>query len=636
MNFDKLAIIESDSAGLDLNVPATFKIETKSSEIFENVRNTLISNFGDSRISKELLDRFGFETTEDYLGPIYESPFFFIFWLNYDRIVILAIEQSYNENVEWLVDIITHNLKEGSPINFDELSQKRYLLLEYATAPIVDETYGWHFDLFYTFPQTHFLKNAVDPSSRGTLNFEGLSDSLSLEDELDIIEFFFSQGYAKNFSTSWLPQLITHLNKILDFDDVFPENILVVLNAIDALIQLPLTPFGVPLVANFLEKLIHEPKIAQFPSIHKVLLLQHAYFIKSPIPSDSITHPSIPSVYTSIPYIIKIIRGQIPLEKAIENWQSKGSIETTHRGFSDMMEYFGDFSMENNRLAMAESLYSSAIETLVCPTPTNFHFVHLSRKLLNAKIARFNQYATTSILHLDLHQFEKAIEFGWAAIRLALTLLQIGLKSNVAMKQDVQIIIKYLPQIKQSLLSNENEMTPVIELKIDELMDDLTHALNEGETVQILHKLEVHQESFKYLMPQTPPRFLLLTPDGRLLYAVSADYELTESESTSDSHLLAGVLTAIRTIFMEASISGSGNVKEIDAGDSTLYIEARESVVVVVSAVTMTQELKEFTNWIANIIQLDYAEVIDSWDGSSKMLKDIIEFVREGIRTKLL
>ncbi len=137
-------------------------------------------------------------------------------------------------------------------------------------------------------------------------------------------------------------------------------------------------------------------------------------------------------------------------------------------------------------------------------------------------------------------------------------------------------------------------------------------------------------------MPQTPPKFLILTPDGRLVYSVTADHQITESGMASDSHLLAGVLTAIRTIFLEASMSGSGNVREIDAGDSTLYIEARESLVLVVSAVTMTQELREFTNNMADFLQLNYGDLLDNWDGSSNMVAEMIEVFRDAIREKLL
>lgn len=637
MDFDLIVVIDAHKDELDLTDHSQTSIIATKNEMFERVTKTMRDDFGTEIINPQLLEDFGFNLEESYIGPIYESPFYFIFWFTSNRSVLLAIEHTYNENVEWILNLITYLINEGKPISFEMLTKMRYELLDFVTAPIFDEHSNRHLDLFYTFPQTFFLDSMITPSNLENVNIETLPETLSLKDEIKVVEFLLSQANRRNFALNWLPEIVERLSNILQMDNYFPENVLVVLNAIDALLQLPPSPLSIPPLLSFFEILESYDKLKEYQSLLDTIKIQKGFLIKEPPEVKEITIPFLPSSYSLIPYVVDVILGHSDPESAVNKWKKFRQTDEILRGYHFLLEFLGDYSYGEQKFIDSENFYAEALSSYLLKGSFSLYFHHLSQKLLQTRLQRILQYFTTSALHLDLHQFEKAISFGWSAIRLAITMLQQAISAKVEIQDAVAKLTENLPYAKRSLLCVESEMTPVIELKLDELIEDLTSFLSGKISLdEFSYKLEVNQEAFTYLMPQSPPRFLLLTPDGRLLYSVSADHDLTESDTASDSHLLAGVLTAIRTIFMEASISGSGNVKEIDAGDSTLYIEARDSLVLVVSAVMMTQELREFANSIADILQLEFGGLVREWDGSSNMIKDLIQFLRSQIKEKLL
>ncbi len=630
-----VTILRGNEKQINFEDPGSYSVISKNPEFGESVISTLKNIFGTSIISLESFQKINIESYDDYLGPVFFDPYYFVFIGQFSSLTIIAINKNYPYNADWILQSVELHLNHNRPISFNSLQEMRYEFLDICTSPIYDDTTDSYNDLFATFPPSNFL-NSIIGESKITNNI--LSDTIDVTNAIEIIEFFLSQIYRSDNNHGHIKNWLEKIHQV--FQEHLlpnltqnPEIMLILLNFYDALILFSPPLISLPMIISFLKKVLSLEEIQKHPSVQYVLTLQKAFLTRDSLPPFEIHKRSIPESYKLIPYFLEVLKKENISQENFNKIQQSISPEIFYRGYFQLMQYIGDELFRQCRYSVAE-IYYSELRQKILVKESNFPLKRIiDSKIFFSKQGIFNLYVKTSILHYNIHQFDKAMDFAWSAIRIGLKTIQFAIENSVSPSTLIDSLFNNFLQIKESLLAEEREMNPVIELKLDELYTDLMEIKNLDE---LLEKINVHQESFAFLMPQTPPKFLFLTPDGRLLYSVTANYDLENSEEETESHLMAGVLTAIRTIFLEASFSGSGNVKEIDAGDTTLYIEARDSVVVVVSSVNLDQELKNFANWIANEIQLNYSEIIDNWDGRMLSLEPIVKFIIQSIKEKLL
>jgi len=195
----------------------------------------------------------------------------------------------------------------------------------------------------------------------------------------------------------------------------------------------------------------------------------------------------------------------------------------------------------------------------------------------------------------------------------------------------------FFPMAQRCLRNNtDREILPVIDLKLNELKklflslaDEIPDKLND---VKIW--IDTQKESLRFLIPLSVPSFMFLTPDGRLIHHYSQTYvENPSSTRNSSQHLLAGILMAIRTVFHETQILGSGGIREINAVGGTLIIESRPNVMVISICDIVFPEIKEKTRFLADHAQQQYSQILKKWNGTKQMLADFIADIDHQLST---
>ncbi|MDH5403257.1 MAG: hypothetical protein OEY49_12250, partial [Candidatus Heimdallarchaeota archaeon] len=148
---------------------------------------------------------------------------------------------------------------------------------------------------------------------------------------------------------------------------------------------------------------------------------------------------------------------------------------------------------------------------------------------------------------------------------------------------------------------------------------------------ELLKLASIQFDSVVHLMPQSPPSFLLITLDGRLVFSMEAIDNPHFVEESKRDHLIAGVLTAIQSVMREATLSEDGSVKELNSGDSTILIEVRQSFMLIVSCVTVTDELRIFSTDIADKVEGLYGQVLKQWFGDKKSVIELSNYFKNKV-----
>jgi len=195
----------------------------------------------------------------------------------------------------------------------------------------------------------------------------------------------------------------------------------------------------------------------------------------------------------------------------------------------------------------------------------------------------------------------------------------------------------FFPMAQRCLLNNtDNEILPVIDLKLNELKklflslaDEIPDKLDD---VKIW--IDTQKEALRFLIPLSVPSFMFLTPDGRLVYHYSHTYvENPSSNQNSSQHLLAGILMAIRSVFHETQILGSGGIREINAVGGTLIIESRPDVMVISICDIVFPKIEEMTRFLADYVQRHYSQILKNWNGAKQVLADFIADIDHQLST---
>ncbi len=204
--------------------------------------------------------------------------------------------------------------------------------------------------------------------------------------------------------------------------------------------------------------------------------------------------------------------------------------------------------------------------------------------------------------------------------------------ADPVLEKFIKEFLEFYPLAHRSLItSSDKEIVPVISLKLDELKKfflSLTDEIPDSlEDVRIW--IDTQKESLRFLIPLNIPSFMFLTPDGRLLYHYTQTFvERPHVDHGSSQHLLAGILTAISSVFHETQILGSGGIREINAVGGTLIIESRPNVMVISICDIVFPEIENMTRNLADHIQHQYGGILARWMGNKQSIANLVSDIQ--------
>ncbi|MCY3410210.1 MAG: hypothetical protein INQ03_01110 [Candidatus Heimdallarchaeota archaeon] len=303
-------------------------------------------------------------------------------------------------------------------------------------------------------------------------------------------------------------------------------------------------------------------------------------------------------------------------------------------GYEELQEKIANTYLRLDDYNSAEMFFNYAL-TIYEYQKRIDRIIKIQQKIINAIQKHYEEVAITANFFSNNGRTADAVTLAWGGLLIALRLVKLIYDFSMNAEGSLRIILKYFDMCRRPLIKVEDDMTEVVMLKLDELNQFFNSLFNkelDDETAKMY--IEMHSESLKFMVPQKPPLFMFMTSDGRLLYTREATAD--SDADTDTSYLVAGALTAIRSVLTEASMSQSGSVKEITLGDSVLLIEARKSVVVVVSVLKLDDNLRKFTQNVADVIEENWGPVIYDWFGDRESIEPVIEYIDSSILEELI
>lgn len=537
----------------------------------------------------------------NYVGPIEYEGMLIAYWNDLE--ISIIVKTSFSYPTLWIFDAITYLRIHEVPITAGEILNLRY---KFPSLAVASETEFATKDIFYTIPPIDFMymieEHAEDPliqavqSNDIPLALQLLNQQYPLGEKEHILihlNLFFAivttAVYATN-TTALLDEITALKNAAIGYDNLlWIISLLGVyfFNLQDKILSREFNDEEVPTKLLLLGKLVNIPEDSAEDQLSYLL------GINSIVSNNPSAYFGTADLYLQIGACYSVIcdysHASMYYSYAMHYYQWLHQTDATHRAF---LQY------------------------------------------VDAALEHYRQYVIAANLTYYATQYSDAVKFAWQGMNIALQLLHDVTEFNGNLISVSSHILQHFSMCKRPLIYGDSEMAPVIQLKLDELELFLQELIS-SPSDDVVTLIEMHQDSLKFLMPQAPPLFLFLTVDGRLLYNVRATPDLA-SDDSQNSHLMAGVLTAVRSIFMEASFSGSESVKEINTGDSVVLIEARPTVVVVAAAPTLTQTITDFTAAIATNTEDYFGTVIQNWHGSTDELVELTNYINLQIKAVLL
>jgi hypothetical protein len=263
--------------------------------------------------------------------------------------------------------------------------------------------------------------------------------------------------------------------------------------------------------------------------------------------------------------------------------------------------------------------------------------------LILAKTENYKDLTTIANYYFYSNLFNEAKKFAWKALMVSMDIISRIVKFQLIiqkspktikqfqLKNVIEEILDCIFLCKRAILSVEDEKKPVIELKLIELQkffeDIMDDEPDKFQDVEIW--LETQIDSLKFIIPQSPSQYMFLTTDGRLIHyhdPLLPDNEITDS---AHKHLVAGVLTAITSMFFEHNFLGSGVLNQINTVDHTLIIENRPNIVVIgICQIALIEEII-ITRKLADLLEEKYGSLLTNWLGNKSALKEFITEIKE-------
>ncbi len=228
----------------------------------------------------------------------------------------------------------------------------------------------------------------------------------------------------------------------------------------------------------------------------------------------------------------------------------------------------------------------------------------------------------TSLFHRMENDLEKSIYLAWDSLKMLLegySNILTNQRHNV-IKESNDILtyassILSIPGKKRKNLSLINKIRKIIR-------DTQLQMIDENSEKEHFHKLF---ELILRNIPISPPTFLLISSDGRLITSGIITKE-GWSNPNLEGVVFSGILSAIMGLLSEVSPS-SATLRTIDAGGMKIMVEKNEEAIAVILADRETREFRIALRNILEQIKEKFSIELDMWDGNLSFVPEIIDIV---------
>lgn len=228
------------------------------------------------------------------------------------------------------------------------------------------------------------------------------------------------------------------------------------------------------------------------------------------------------------------------------------------------------------------------------------------------------------------NDLEKSVYLAWDALKYLLEgHLNITPRNHYKMARETSDILDYVASIlsipgkKRKNMSLLRKIRKTIESIQLQQMDEPTQKKNLENLIQMVLRN----------IPISPPTFLLISSDGRLIVSGLISRE-GWSQPDLEGVVFSGILSAIMGLLSEVSPS-SATLRTIDAGGMKIMLEKTDDVIAVLLADREIREFREALKMILHEIASNYSDVLEVWDGNLSFVPSIKEIVMSFLKDLL-
>ena len=236
---------------------------------------------------------------------------------------------------------------------------------------------------------------------------------------------------------------------------------------------------------------------------------------------------------------------------------------------------------------------------------------------------KFSLIASMAALyHRMENDLEKAEYLAWDSLKFLLEgHLNITPRNHYKMARESAEILNYTASILS--IPGKKRKNMVIIRKIRKTIESIQlQQLDEVSQKKQLEKLIV---SVLKNIPVSPPTFLLISSDGRLIASGLISLEGWQNPDL-EGVVFSGILSAIMGLLSEVSPS-SATLRTIDAGGMKIMLEKTEDIIAVLLADRETREFRESLRTILTEIDRRFSKDLAIWDGNLSFVPQIKKIV---------
>ncbi len=537
----------------------------------------------------------------------------------------VLVSFDYDTHDYWVPKTYFHNNLIGNFKGYKELEQARYEKLNIIASPSFRDTQNPITDLLETEPRTKFIPLELDTA---VTNENSKSE---LEEFVNLLDLYYERLRISKGEYSTLKFLRTTLDQVkkkIEEQNNEGEIYLVLLNLFDALTFLHFSPSHRIKICQTIKLILNTCQGYLSETTNYVFQLYYAIFSNTSI---ELREDLVENLPVSLHLMLDLFSEKThTLESLLNLTERYVSSEVYYRGYPLLNELIGNHYFDLEDFEKAQTYYSLAKSYLIFQQSNSSKKMLLDSLIVNSMEKTIVQIHHAALYALNTLKLEEAKRFSWTGLLKVLELFEKASQTENLNLISVNDLFETLRLFKRILVLEENEMTPVIDLKITLLIEELSEIFEKQTLTLNTDFFEMHRESLSFIVPRSPIQFLFLTTDGRLLFNIVGSHPPT-LVNDSKSHLLAGVLTAVRSIFLETSFGADSSLHEINAGENILFIDALEGVVVVASNNVMNDNLRSFVRSLTKNIMVNFGKILNDWDGSLDSISMVQKFALSSI-----
>ncbi len=230
--------------------------------------------------------------------------------------------------------------------------------------------------------------------------------------------------------------------------------------------------------------------------------------------------------------------------------------------------------------------------------------------------------AMAALYHRMENNLEKAEYLAWDALKSLLEgHLNISPRYHYKMARESSEILNYAASIL-SIPGKKRKNMAVIR-KIRKAIESIQ--LQQLDEASQKKQLESLISSVLKNIPISPPTFLLITSDGRLIASGLITRDGWKNPDL-EGVVFSGILSAIMGLLSEVSPS-SASLRTIDAGGMKIMLEKTDDVIAVLLADRETREFRDALRFILMTIAQRFSKELDVWDGNLSFVPEIKDIV---------